>query len=628
MGIFQSNRGAAIATPLGADVLAIRTFQFNEELSAEFHASVEMLSTNFDIDPKDLLGKEVTIRLELMTGERYFHAVVTEFSFTGSTGTHATYQATLRPWTWVMGQKTDCRTFVNKTVPTIIKEIIKEAGVPAEYYDDGNLSDTYSTREFCVQYNESDTNFIFRLMYEEGISFFFKHENDKHVLTVSDWNDDFEPMGGYEVLQYFPETGQQRTEEHVYGWHLRNALTPGAHATTDYDFKVPRKDMMVSSKAPDGHANDDREVFQWPGGFIERADGERFAKVRRELHQAGRARVVGTSNARGLSAGHLFNLINFPRADQNRAYLLLTVTHDFHATDYETGGEGGAPWYECRFTCSDPKLLYRPANTSMRPRIVGPQTAIVVGPKGEEIWTDEHGRIKVRFHWDRHSGGHSKSSNWIRVAQPWAGKGWGGQHIPRIGQEVVIEFLEGDPDRPICTGAVYNGDNQYPFTLPENKTQSGIRSNSTKDGTGFNQFVFEDKKGEEYIHTVAEKDMVTDVKNDKHLNVGNNYVRTVHADEATEITGQRQLVVDKNEMVQVTQDRWVEVTGKQYFKIGPKLTFDCAGDILMQATNSITLQVGDSKIQITPGGITINGGQIDTIATGVNNIKGGKVTLN
>jgi len=629
MALDQNQRGAMVMSPLGPDVLAIRNFQFNEELSAEFDATLDILSEDYEVDPKALLGKPVDVKLELMIGERFFNGIVTEFHFTGATGTHATYQAVLRPWTWVMAQRTDCRIFQDMTAPEIIEKVVKEAGF-SDFLDVGALSDSYATREYCVQYNESDTNFVYRLMEQEGIASFFRHEEGKHTLVLLDWNDKFEPMSGYEALQYFPETDQQRSEgEHVYGWLLRSALTPGAHATTDYDFKVPRKDMAVTSSAPSGHSHDDREVFEWPGGYVERSDGERYAKLSRECLQSGRERAVGRANARGLSAGHTFELTSFPRADQNKNYLLLTVAHEFNATDYRSGSKGGAPWYECRFTCSDPKLLYRPSKAAHHPQIVGPQTALVVGAEGEEIWTDEFGRIKVQFHWDRYGEKDENSSCWIRVAQPWAGNAWGGQHIPRMGQEVIIEFLEGDPDRPICTGAVYNGDNPHPFTLPENKTQSGIRSQSTKEATGFNQFLFEDKKGEEFIHTVAEKDMVVDVKNDRFLNIGNNYVRTVHANEVTEVTGKRQVVVKDSEMTEVTNDRWVHVKSNNFLKAVGSIQSHAEGDILIQGDNSVTIKCGEATIQLTKDGrISLNGKQVDSTASGANIVKGATITLN
>lgn len=628
MDLDQKDRGAEFITSLGANTLSLTAMNFSEELSAEFYGSVDCISADFEIDPKALLGKNVSVKMNLMDGERHFNAIVTEFHFTGSDGTSANYRAVLKPWTWVMAQRTDCRIFQDMTAPEIIEEVISTAGF-ADFFDKKALSDEYAKREYCVQYNESDTNFIYRLMEEEGIASYFVHTDSKHVLTLSDWNDDFEPMSGCETLKFFPEQGQQRAEgEHVYSWHLRNSLTSGAHATCDYDFKIPRKDMGVSSSSPDGHTHDDREVFDWPGRFVERVDGERYTKLRREMLQSGRERITGRANAKGLSAGHLFTLENFPRADQNRAYLLLTVEHSFRVSDYRSGG-GSGQWYECNFTCSDPKLLYRPIRAANRPQVVGPQTAIVVGPEGEEIWTDEHGRIKVQFHWDRYGENDENSSCWIRVSQSWAGKAWGGQFIPRIGMEVLVEFLEGDPDRPLCTGAVYNGDNPYPFTLPENKTQSGIRTNSTKGGEGFNQFLFEDKKGEEYIHTVAEKDMVVDVKNDRHMNIGANLIRTIHANEVTEVTGKRQVVVKDNEMTEVTKDRWVHVKSNNFLKAVGSIQSHAEGDILIQGDNSVTIKCGKAQIQLTKDGrISLNGVQVDSTASDANIVKGAVITLN
>jgi len=529
----QSKRAGQIFTPLGADVLAIKSFLFTEELSAEFEYSVDLLSEDFEIDPLALLGQGVTVKLAARDKPRFFHGVVTDFAFTGADrdGTLATYQAMLRPWTWIMNRRTDCRIFQEMTAPEIIEQVVRDAGF-IDLLDVGALSDSYPKREYCVQYNEGDGDFIRRLMEEEGIASFFTHKDGKHTLVLLDWTDNFEPMPGYEVIDYMGGGAQRRAAgEIIHGWSLRNSLTPGAHATVDYDFKVPSKDMSVTSPFSCGHKHDDREVFEWPGNFVERADGERYARIRREALQAGRERVEGVASSRGLSAGHIFDLALFPRADQNRTYLVLRTTHEFRITDHRSGPAEGETAYECRFACSDPGLLYRPTEVKDRPRIVGPQTAVVVGPEGEEIFTDEHGRIKVQFFWDRYGERDENSSCWIRVAQPWAGGNWGGQHIPRIGQEVLIEFLEGDPDRPLCTGAVYNGENMAPFSLPENKTQSGIRSNSTIIGEnglrGANQLLFEDETEKENIFVHAQKDYTERVLNTRTSRVDSHDVRSI-----------------------------------------------------------------------------------------------------
>jgi len=628
MDVDQKDRGAEFITPLGANVLALTALSFHEELSAEFFGTVDCISSDFEIDAKTLLGKNVSVKLLLPEGERFFNAIVTEFHFTGSDGTSANYRAVLKPWTWVMAQRTDCRIFQDMTAPEIIEEVISTAGF-AEFFDKKALSDEYAKREYCVQYNESDTNFVYRLMEEEGIASFFVHSDSKHMLTLSDWNDDFEPMSGYETLPFFPEQGQQRAEgEHIYSWHLRNALTSGAHATTDYDFKIPRKDMSVSSSAPDGHTHDEREVYDWPGRFVERADGERYTKLRREMLQSRRERISGRANAKGMSAGHLFTLENFPRANQNRAYLLLSVEHNFRVTDYRSGAAAGQ-WYECSFTCSDPKLLYRPSRTANRPQIVGPQTALVVGPDGEEIWTDEHGRIKVQFHWDRYGESDENSSCWIRVSQSWAGKAWGGQFIPRIGMEVLVEFLEGDPDRPLCTGAVYNGDNPYPFTLPENKTQSGIRSNSTKNAVGFNAVRFEDMKGGEqvFIHAQKDQDIIVNdelrewVGKDLHQMVENDRVMEAKADASDSVGENRIDATGKTHAMSVGKDSSLSVGKKHsivagessYIKAGKAAVFESGGDLIIKApsgfirigSDGITIQ--GSKVNINSGGSPFNG---------------------
>lgn len=638
MDILQDKRGAKILTVLGPDALVLRSLSFDETLNADFEGHVEVLSTNFNIDPREMIGQFVTIELETMLGPRYFNAVASKFQYAGAIGRHALYEIRLTPWMQLLTLRQDCRVFTNMTAPKIIEEVLEKANCKG-LYDIKSLSDEYRERELCIQYNETDENFIRRLMAQEGINSFYRHTNGNHELVLTDMNDEFENFPGYESLKYFPKEEQRRAEgEHVYAWTLNNLVSSGTHATSDYDFKMPGKDLYVSSTAPDKHKNDDQEIFQWPGNFVKRTDGERYTKISREQAQNLRGFANGQSNARGLSAGHVFSLENFPKVDVNGAYLVVSVHHSFKASDFETvtGAGGGSALYENTFTCSDPKMLYRGHTHTKTPIIHGPQTATIVGDKEgkEEIWTDEYGRVQIRFHWDRHwdedaSNSEKVNSAWLRVAQKWAGPGWGSQHIPRVGQEVIVEFLDGNPDYPIVTGAVYNGDNKPPFSLPENKTQSGIRSQSTKDGTGFNQFLFEDKKGGEYIHTVAEKDMVTDVKNDKFVNIGNNYVRTIHANEVTEVTGKRQVVVKDSDMSEITKDRWAHVKNNDFLKVIGTITSHAEGDILIQGDNSITLKCGEATIQLTKDGrISLNGAQVDSTASGANILKGAKITLN
>lgn len=640
MGILdldQNARGAKFHSPLGPGILALRSFTFHEELGGDFRGNVEVLSPDFNIEATSLLGQKVSIELDTMGGGRFFHAILTDFAFVGSTGSSAIYQAVLQPWTHVLDKKVDCRIFQNMTAPDIINSVVNATAFK-EYLDSAKLSDTYRAREYCVQYNESDRNFIYRLMQEEGIAAHFVHTDESHILTLSDWEDGFEAMPGYETLPYFPETGAMRSDgEHIYQWLTRSRLTSGSSVALDYDFKAPGKDMVDTNAKLGNHENDDQEVFRWPGGFVELGDGERYNKLGIERLQVDRERVSGESNARGLSAGHTFSLYNFPRQDQNISYLILSVQHKFTATDYRSGS-GGQTNYQCRFDCMDAEKIYRPKRTALVPRMAGPQTARVVGPEGEEIHTDEYGRIKVRFYWDRHGPAKERgtepmpenSSVWMRVVQPWGGSGWGMQTIPRIGQEVLIEFLEGDPDRPICTGAVYNGDNKPPFTLPENKTQSGMRSNSTKGGGGFNQFMMEDKKGEEYIHIVGEKDMIVDIKNERHMNIGSNYIKTVHADQAAEIKGSNQKVIGGTETVQTGGNRWVNVGASQYYEVAQDMTLDTlAGSVYIKAKTNITLECGAARIQLSENGtISISGSQIDIDASGAAVLKGNPITLN
>lgn len=536
MDILQDNRGAKITTPLGADALVLQEFHFDEYLDSDFEGYAQVLSTDSNVDARALLGKPATIELETTGAPRYFNAVIADFKSQGAMGRYTLYHIRLVPWTHLLTLGQDCRVFIDNTAMEIIEEVVKLHG--GGDLDKTAISETYRTREMCVQYNESPAAFIRRLMLQEGIISYFSYTDSAHKLTLADSNENFDPIDGYAEIKYFPEEAQRRADgEHIYGWVWQNSVSTGHHATLDYDFKIPRKDMYVTSKAPDGHAEDGREVFSWPGQYIEPKDGDRYNRIRREAQQAKRESYVGRSNVRGMTVGRTFNLAGHPRPEVNIPYLVKSVSHHFRASNYESvkGAGGGAAYYENSFVCVDPKRLYREDARNLQPRILGPQTATVVGKDGEEIDTDEFGRIRVRFHWDRHSETFDECSAWVRVVQKYAGSAWGGQYIPRIGQEVLVEFLDGNPDTPIVTGAVYNGDNKPPFSLPDNKTQSGVRSKSTKDASGSNELRLEDKAGEEIFFIHAQKDHTSRVLNNRTARIDSHDVYSVGGNRSVEV---------------------------------------------------------------------------------------------
>lgn len=647
----QAFRGAEFVSPLGPNILALVNFSVTESLEGGFSASVTLKSSGpARIHPRAVLGQIVGIRMDTMAGDRYFTGYAMAFAWVGSDGVSQIYNLRIESWLALLERRVDCRIFQGKTAPEIIRSVVQASGF-REQFDDSGLSDDYRPREYCVQYNESHSAFIRRLMEEEGITAAYMHEADKSVLTLFDWQDAHEPFAGYESLPFAIESASLHEDgEYIYEWMVHGGLTSGIVSSVDYDFTAPGKSLDCTDSQPAAHPYADFEIYRWPGGYNESVHGDRYGRVARERLQARAETFQGRSNARGLAVGHVFALTGFRDAEVNRPYLVIQATHSFQASAYRSTGGSGGERFECAFTCIDAERVVRPERGTSRPSIPGLQIARVVGAEGEEIDVDEHGRVLLRFLWDRHGPGLSgdagdrgreerpeNSSVRVRVAQGFAGAGWGMQFIPRIGQEVLVSFLDGDPDRPVVVGALYNGDNTPPFALPDNKTQSGIRTRSTKEGgaDNFNQLLFEDKKGEEYIHMVAEKDHVIDVKNDRHMNIGGNLVRTVHVDEATEIKGMRQQITAKDEVVQTTGTRWVEVGGSQFMQVGGDFSADVTGgdngggNLFLKAKESVTIEVGKASIQMTKDGlISIKGQQIQIDADGANVIKGQPVTLN
>ncbi|MGB5600568.1 MAG: type VI secretion system tip protein VgrG, partial [Thiothrix litoralis] len=506
MEITQAEREIAIKTQLGADTLVLRSVVVREELARLPSMQAELLSLKEDIPFEDLLGTNATISLKLSDGTRFFNGYITSIAQTGNQGSFAVYEAIIHPWLWFLTRTTDCRIFQNQTVPDIIKAVFRDLG-----YTDfkEKLSNTYSVWDYCVQYRETDFNFISRLLEQEGIYYYFTQEDGRHELILADGYSSHQPITAPSSIPFYPpDEAVVRKEASCTHWHVAKQVLPGKYMLNDFDFKRPRASLRSSHAIPRSHAIADYEVYDYPGEYTQIDAGNSYARTRIEELHTGYEQASGQSDVRTLLAGGLFTLAEHPRDDQNREYLLTAVTHTLHSDVFEgQTTTSGQHLYSNHFTGIDSKTPFRPARITPKPHIRGPQTAIVVGPAGEEIYTDEHGRVKLQFHWDRYGKSDENSSCWVRVSQVWAGKNWGAMHIPRIGQEVIVEFLEGDPDHPIITGRVYNGEQIPPYGLPANKTQSGIKSRSSQGGSGanFNEIRMEDKKGAEQLYIHAEK---------------------------------------------------------------------------------------------------------------------------
>ncbi len=510
----QAFRSVAVASPLGDDVLLFHSMSTTEQMGRPFQFDLDLLSADPHLRYEGILGQAMTVRLDLTDGKtRYFNGYVSRFDEVGQHDKYASYHVTLRPWLWFLTRTSDYRIFQEQTVPDIIKEVFRAHGF-TDFEE--KLSETYKTWDYCVQYHETDFNFVSRLMEHEGIYYFFRHEDGKHTMVLSDGIGSHSAVSGYENLQFFPPEGvNRRDQDHIYSWNASHDVQPGVYKQTDYDFEHPGADLHTVSKIKQPYSNSEFELYDYPGSYNKPDEGERYARTRIEERDTQHAIYTGEGTARVLHAGCLFKLEQHPREDYNQEYLITSITHNVVTSEYTSGTAArGSDIYTCNFNAVLSKTAFRSARLTAKPSVQGPQTAIVTGPSGEEIYTDEFGRVKVQFHWDRYGEYNENSSCWIRVAHVWSGSQWGGIHIPRIGQEVIVEFLNGDPDRPIITGAVYNNDNMPPYDLPANQTQSGIKSRSTKEATGnnFNELRFEDKKGSEEVYLHGEKNLKIDVK--------------------------------------------------------------------------------------------------------------------
>ncbi|MCP4408414.1 MAG: type VI secretion system tip protein VgrG [Gammaproteobacteria bacterium] len=562
-----------------------------EELGRLFEYKIELLSSDEKIKLEDVLGQSMTVRLDLPNNnKRYFNGIVSRFDQTGRSAGFAVYQVTLRPWLWLLTRTTNCRIFQEMTVPDIIKKVFKDRG----FTDlDESLSESYRSWEYCVQYRESDFNFVSRLMEQEGIYYYFKHEDGKHKLVLSDSISAHESTPDYEKIPYYPPSENVlRDREHISDWSISQAVQPGAYVLDDFDFKRPRAELQVKLSNPKEHSAADFEFFDYPGEFVQTTDGERYVKARLEELHAQYERLRGEGDARGLSAGSLFELTDFPREDQNREYLTVSAAYELHSDEFESESTAGpTPVFSCRFEAIDSHTPFRPQATTRKPLIRGPQTAIVVGKSGEEIWTDQYGRVKVQFHWDREGQFDENSSCWIRVSHASAGKSWGSIILPRIGQEVIVDFLEGDPDRPIITGRVYNGDQMPPFGLPGQQVISGMKSNSTKGGGGYNEFVMDDTKGNELIREHGQYDKDSTIEHDLREHVLNNRSRDVTVDETVSIGNNKTVSVGANhtETIGVNQSITVGSNKTETVTINTAETIGVAKELTIGGLYQVTV---------------------------------------
>jgi type VI secretion system secreted protein VgrG len=630
----QQKHLLTIHTPLGKDTLLLADLTGTESISHLFHFSVDLLSENHSISFKDIVGKQVTISIQLNgDNKRFWNGYISRFACTGGDNRFSSYRAEIVPWLWFLSRTADCQIFQQKTIPEIIKKVFQDHGFQ-DFQD--RTQGSYPQREYVVQYRETAFNFVSRLMEEYGIFYFFEHDQNSHKLIFADKPQVHKNCPGQHKVRFNYTPGTTVLHEDIIeSWGAEQELRPGKYALTDYNFQTPNTSLMANVQTIDElGGNTKYEIYDYPGIHTKKSEGDTVSKLRMEEEESLHHVITGSGSCRSFATGYKFNLDEHSRKDQNGDYLLTEVTHSASIGDaYHGTGAGSHETYSNHFTCIPFAVPFRPQRLTPKPIVQGPQTAVVVGPAGEEIYPDKYGRVKVQFHWDRLGKKDENSSCWVRVSQPWAGKNWGAINIPRIGQEVIVEFLEGDPDRPIITGRVYNDDQMPPYTLPDNMTRTTFMSRSTKGGgsANYNELRFEDKKGNEQIFLNAEKDMDHRVENDSREYIGNDRHLIVKNDQKEKVQGEQHIQVVKDRNEKVGGDASLEVTGNQNDKVGQNMSLQVgqnlqeksgqnyaheagmaihlkAGmNVVIEAGLELTIKASGGFINIGPAGVAISG---------------------
>ena len=605
MAVIRSKSEADYTFKVGSysgNKLRVVSFFGSEGISEMFRYNIDLASLDGEVDFDAVIGQPALLTIHGLKGKRYVHGIVSLFEQTGKEGKWTRYRAEVVPAIWILSRHYTCRIFQTQTIPDIIKKVLTDAGISSDQFR-FSLKKTYKPRDYCVQYRESDLSFISRLMEQYGIFYLFEHTEDKDIMVIG--NDPVVHVPIQDpatVIYHAPGTTGVSDQEHIFEYRFNREIRSGAVMLKDFDFKKPRLNLGAEQKV-DGDGK--LEVYDYPGEYEAPDLGKDLAKVRLEEIQSTQKVGSGQSDCRRFIPGYRFTLDKFSRTELNREYLLIQLTHSGNqpqSLGAEGGGSSSDVMYENRFTCIPSDVSFRPLRLTPRPMIAGPQTAVVVGPKGEEIYTDEYGRVKVQFHWDRDGKQDEKSSCWIRAAQIWAGTGWGAMFIPRIGQEVIVEFLEGDPDQPIITGRVYNGDNMPPYTLPAEKTKSTMKSNSSKGGGGSNEFRFEDAKDSEEIYLHGQKDWTIVIENDKNqkvgkdetLEVGENRDKKVGKDQSEDIGDNKTITVGKNHTEKIGENANIDIGKDETISIGKNQSISINDNMTLTVGKNLTESISDN----------------------------------
>jgi len=626
-----------------------------EELGRPFLIDVDLSSGKGQGGLEKMLGSTATITMIDGAGAKtYFNGFVGRMLFVGMSGGVYRYKAELRPWIWLLGHTQDCKIFQNKSAWDIIQQVFSDNGFSA--ISDKRQNQAGSTvLDYCVQYRETSLDFVTRLMEQFGLYYYFTHTSSEHTLVIADDPNSHTSIGAA-IPYMFGQTEQRAVQEHVWEWTSDLCFRPGTYSYTDYNFTTPSADLTAKSVQAGAHPHGSYEVYDYPGVYAVAADGQKLADVRMQDFKSRVQVFEGRTNARAVRSGVKVTLSGTVDTALAQEYTVVRAITTISMAEGGSDSRGQlVDSYRVNFTAITGSTPFRLELRTPKPMIRGPQTALVVGNSGEEITTDQYGRIKVQFYWDRVGTKNQDSSCWIRVAQTWAGAGWGAMFIPRIGMEVVVGFLEGNPDRPLVTGVVYNATQTVPYPLPDNATRSTVKTNSSKGGGGFNEWRLEDKKGSEEIFMQAQKDYNWNVLNnetgivtqDQSITVqkGNRSITVSQGNETTTISqGNRSATVTQgNDSTTVSQgNRSVTVSlgsdsttvsaGNHSLAVsagGSKTTtgqaFEVTADtqIKLTATAGITLTCGPCSISISPSGISISGPQIQASADASMSLSGG-----
>ncbi|HWV14063.1 MAG TPA: type VI secretion system tip protein TssI/VgrG [Cellvibrio sp.] len=664
----QDNRFISISDfSLGKDTFLLSLFSGVESISDLFEFQIEAFSSNHEIDPNKIVGRTATVTIN-SDPKRVFNGYIKSFTFgeIQAADNLRQYRMVMVPWLWFLSQTNDHRIFQEKNTKEIVSQIFNDLGFSDfEFRAAGG-----NKREYCVQHNESDLNFVSRLLAEDGIAYFFEHDDTKHKLILVDQQNAYAEVKETN-LEYSKGSAPH---SQVTGWEHIYLFKKGKWSLNDYNFKEPKKNLLASTKTKSQYSkNDTFEHYEYPG-LYDTTIGPELVKIRLDAEESNRNQIKGASNCSSFYAGGKFKLAKHAIDSEQGSYILIRVAHQAFDSSYMPTGQADSG-YGNEFISIPADVHFRPQSDNLKPVMKGPQTAVVVGPEGEEIYIDDFGRIKVQFIWDREGKNNEHSSCFLRVVQTWAGNQWGASFIPRIGHEVIVNFLDGDPDRPLVTGSVYNGVNKP--TYPS-KTQSGIKTHSTKGGTSenYNELRFEDKKGEEQILIHAEKNFDTEVEHDQTLTVDHDRTKTVKHDENSTISNDRNKTVSNNQTETIGKNKTIDVGENHSETIGKNMTLSVGKDIsidigdnhtesigknmtitidqdlretvdgkyteavtkeyalsaksiTMKADDQITLKTGSASIVMKSNGdITISGSNINVKGSGNVVLKGSKITGN